>query len=261
MVTAARRHLATRFARGVDRLLWDLEKRPMPDTEAVQAVVSATAAGEEMDALDISAALVITQAMRLDLDLLEADVLDAAQASGISRESVAAVLELPDADMVETRYRRLRAKRKLPRALASPITGVPSQDPREAAARAGRRASQAADRAAEAGRRREQLSQARTDRMALAAQTHREHVELAAARASEARVNAKDAAERVALGLLRAADALERCAGRCEESQHSTAAGSGRDLLLRQQAEEYARATRSYREMAARYRDIGAQLP
>ncbi|HZR48111.1 MAG TPA: hypothetical protein VFB06_01190 [Streptosporangiaceae bacterium] len=56
MVDAARRHLTGQYASGVDLLLWDLEKRPMPDGDAVQAVVSARADGHRPDALDIASA-------------------------------------------------------------------------------------------------------------------------------------------------------------------------------------------------------------
>ena len=33
MVSASRRHLTERYATGVDRLLWDTEKRLIPDPE------------------------------------------------------------------------------------------------------------------------------------------------------------------------------------------------------------------------------------
>jgi hypothetical protein len=157
-VTASRHHLTAQYARGVDRVLWEAEKRPMPDADAVHALVSAAANGDRVDALGIGASLVLTQAMRLDLDLLEADVLDAAQASGMSPESLAAVLELPSADQVEARHRMLAAKRELPRATVEPVTMSPgthreaSQGThRQAADRAGRRAAQAKRRADELG--------------------------------------------------------------------------------------------------------------
>src|SRR5215471_3794994 len=159
-VTASRHHLTAQYASGVDRLLWEAEKRSMPDADAVGALVSAAANGDQVDALGIGAALVLTQAMRLDLDLLEADVLDAAQASGISPESLAAVLELPDAGLVEARHRTLAAKRELPRATVEPVTMTPGS-PREAADLAGRRASRATGRAAQAERRLEELARAR----------------------------------------------------------------------------------------------------
>ena len=42
MVAAARRHLTERHATGVDRLLWDAEKRPMPDQDAVGPIRART---------------------------------------------------------------------------------------------------------------------------------------------------------------------------------------------------------------------------
>jgi len=261
-VTASRHHLTAQYASGVDRLLWEAEKRPMPDTDAICAVVSAAADGDQVDALGIGAALVLTQAMRLDLDLLEADVLDAAQASGISPESLAAVLELPDAGLVEARHRTLAAKRELPRATVEPVTMTPGS-PREAADLAGRRASRATGRAAQAERRLEELARARprVDTGASAGTVSSpELAEQAAANAGEARVNAKEATERVALGLLRAADALERCAVLCEERDDETTAHKDSEDL-RHRAQEYARAARAYREMADHYRDIGRLPP
>lgn len=240
------------YARGVDRLLWDLEKRPMPDAEAVKAVIVANASGDGGDALDIGGALVLLHAMRLELDCLEADVFDAARASGLRNESLAAVMDLPDAAAVQDWEHWLSTRRELPRAPApGPSRDVPGPS-HDAAARAGRRAGQAADRAAAAARRREQL---RPDARPASA-GRRAEAERAAAYASEARVRANDAAERVALGLLRAASALDRCAARCQEWD-STAGG---DAQLRQRTEEYSDAAQRYRQMAAKYRDIGRRI-
>lgn len=259
IVVASRRHLSDKYASGVDQLFWELEKRPMPDTAAIQSVLAQSAASgtseaEPADALDIGAALVLVQAMRLDLDLLEADVLDAAADAGVPPESVAAVLELKDAGAAEQRRQWLREKRKLPRAVVPPpgFEPVPENN-RQAASRAGRRANQAAGRAAEAKRRKEQLKGS-------APHIVRTEAEQANARASEARVNAKEAAERVALGLLRAADALERCAARCGDWR-AKSPDKGQSELLRCRQAEYAKAAASYRDMAAQYRETGRQMP
>lgn len=288
MVTASRRHLTGRYATGVDRLLWELEKRTMPDADAVRAVVLAVSGDGQADALDIGAALVTTHAMRLELDLLEADVLDAAKASGMPAESVAAVLELPDAAAAEAWQDTLARRRRLPRAEAEAPTRTQTEASREAAARASSRASRAAGRAAEASRRSGELrevgvSLARTPVQSARRRegTHREaachdavreeaahreaqglgrkHAERARAHADEARINANEAAERVALGLLRAAEALTRCAARCEEWERKAPESEDR-ALLRQRAAEYAASARTYREMAARYRDTGGVI-
>lgn len=249
---ASRRHLSTEYARGVDRLLWELEKRPMPDMDAVNAVVSAHQAGRPADALSISAALVLVQSMRHELDCLEADIFDAALASGLGYESLAAVLELPDAAAARSRQEYLIACRELPRVPAPPPnreTGA-SRGQAEATARAGRRAGQAASRAASAASRREELRELAQD-----PRIRRVAAERAATHANEAKVQAAEAAERVAVGLLRAADALDRCAARYEEWARSA---GGSDLT--QRAQEYASAAGRYREMAARYRDIGKNI-
>lgn len=267
MVTASRRHLTERYAVGVDRLLWELEKRTMPDLDAVRAVVSAASADGKVDALDVGAALVAMRAVRLDVDLLEADVLDVAEVSGVSAESVAAVLELPGATAARAWHELLVSRRRLPRAEAEPARRAPREAAREAAERAGRRASRAADRAAELDRRNDELRQVsfalrRTPARAsgnpgvVRQGLGRRHTERAEANAGEARVNANEAAERVALGLLRAADALARCAVRCQEWERKALPGEERETL-RRRTEEYAKAARSYREMAAQYRDVG----
>jgi hypothetical protein len=299
-VTASRRHLTIRYALGVDCLLWETEKRTMPDMDAVRAVVSASADTPPADTLDIAAALVTVQAMRLELDALEADVLDAAQQAGVSAEAVAAALELPDAASATARHKMLIARRNAPRANAQQGT---QEDPQSAARvaasaateHAGRRARQAASRAVEARRRREELTASREqasmirERLAASqeqlrsprerptdpetasaaqaaadlvfgAETHQERLQVASAHASEARLNARDSAERVALGLLRAADALDRCAVRCQEWAESVP-GQEKRARQQQRATEYLRAARTYREMAATYRNIGRHLP
>lgn len=252
VVTASRRHLTSEYASGVDRLFWELEKRPMPDLAAVNAVVSAHEAHEVVDVLSIGAALVVLQSMRLELDSLESGVFDAALADGISFESLAAVLELPDADAARQRGEDLRARREVARqSVPSPLpphSGVGGVAAAEAAAQAARRADLAAIRAAAAARRQEELRQGQRRLR----EGRRARPERAAAAASEAKVQATEAAERVAAGLLRAASALDQCADRYADWQ-----GAADDPRLRQLAEEYASAARRYREIAARYRDIG----
>src|SRR5437763_12099982 len=103
MVSASRRHLTDRYADGVDRLLWDAEKRFIPDPDAIRSVIAAARAGRA-EALDIGAALVLLQAARLELDWLEYETFEAAHGVGMRDEAVAAVLELPDAAAAEARY-------------------------------------------------------------------------------------------------------------------------------------------------------------
>jgi hypothetical protein len=113
MVSASRRHLTDRYAVGVDRLLWDTEKRLLPDLDAIKLAIAA-AEGGRAEALDVGATLVLLQAARLELDRLEYQALTAAHAMGMRDEAVAAVLELPDGATAAARFRALRARRALP---------------------------------------------------------------------------------------------------------------------------------------------------
>jgi hypothetical protein len=251
MVSASRRHLTERYAVGVDRLLWDTEKRLIPDLDAIRSAIAAAEAGQA-EALDIGAALVLLQAARLELDRLECDAFEAAHQMGMRDEAIAAVLELPDAAAAEARHRALHARRELPyqeaeepRPVASPHVGMSE--------RAARRASQAANRAAQAARRREQLSEARQQRRRGA---RPEDAEMASARAGEARVLAGEAAERVALGLVRAAEALDRCATGYTDFAAATDVGGSQ---FAQTAEECHHAAVRYRELAAEYRAASAR--
>jgi len=112
MVDASRRHLTERYASGVDLLLWETEKRLVPDLDAITAVTGAAATGQA-EGLDMGAALVLVQAVRLGLDRLECDLFDAARAMGMRPEAIAAVLNLPDAAAAEKRHRWLETRRDL----------------------------------------------------------------------------------------------------------------------------------------------------
>jgi hypothetical protein len=112
MVDASRRHLTERYASGVDLLLWETEKRLVPDLDAITAVTGAAASGQA-EGLDMGAALVLVQAARLGLDRLECDLFDAAHAMGMRPEAIAAVLNLPDAAAAEKRHRWLETRREL----------------------------------------------------------------------------------------------------------------------------------------------------
>jgi hypothetical protein len=251
MVSASRRHLTDRYAAGVDRLLWETEKRLLPDLDAIRSVIASAKAGHA-EALDVGATLVLLQAARLELDRLEFETLEAAHSMGMRDEAVAAVLELPDAAAAEARYRALAARHELPyEEIEAPRPVVPAD--KEASQRAAQRASRAASRAAEAARRRDELSQARAGRRRA---THLADAERASAHASEARVRAGEAAERVALGLLRAAEALDRCAAGCAE--FASVADGGAQFTHK--ADEYHNAAVRYRRLAAEYRAGSARI-
>src|ERR1035441_2316705 len=110
MVTASRRHLTERYAAGVDRLLWDTEKRIVPDLDAIRSVIDAASSGHA-EALDIGAGLVLVQAAGLEVDRLEYDVFESAHAMGMGEEAIAAVLDLPDAAAAGKRRRWLKSRR------------------------------------------------------------------------------------------------------------------------------------------------------
>jgi len=75
--------------------------------------VTDAAVSGQAEGLDMGAALVLVQAVRLGLDRLECDLFDAARAMGMRPEAIAAVLELPDAAAAEKRHRWLETRREL----------------------------------------------------------------------------------------------------------------------------------------------------
>jgi hypothetical protein len=89
--------------------------RPAEDIQAINAVIDAARGDAERpaDALDIGAALVVLCDLRLYLDGLEADLLDAAQPAGLGWDVIAAIIGIP-ADEVQRRHQALRARRNLP---------------------------------------------------------------------------------------------------------------------------------------------------
>lgn len=134
MVDASRRHLTERYATGVDLLLWETEKRLVPDLDAIKAATEAAVSGRA-EGLDMGAALVLVQAARLGLDRLECELFEAALAMGMRPEAIAAVLDLPDAAAAEKRHRWLEARRALPYA----TQGAAAGDPDTPSAQSGRR--------------------------------------------------------------------------------------------------------------------------
>lgn len=120
LVTAARAHLTERFARGVQEVLWEGRAIPMPDLDAIAHVLKAAAAGERLAAEELAAALLLTQAVRLDVDLMEADLLAVAHDAGMGWDQIAIMLDLPDAATAQRHYERLNDRRSVP---AAPTDG------------------------------------------------------------------------------------------------------------------------------------------
>jgi hypothetical protein len=85
MVRAARAHLASRYAKGAAELMWSEYHRPLPDLDAVRAVIEAVRApGPDVpQTMDLGAALVAMAAARLDIDRLEAELVDAVRQAGL----------------------------------------------------------------------------------------------------------------------------------------------------------------------------------
>jgi hypothetical protein len=159
MVTASRKHLTERYASGVDLLLWETEKRLIPDLDAIRSVTEALSAGQA-EGLDMGAALVLVQAARLGLDRLEFELFEGAQAMGMQSEAIAAVLDLADAAAADKRHRWLTTRRALPYtpaelqspdSLTTPAGARRAQADRRSGQASGSpvRAAQAADRAAQ----------------------------------------------------------------------------------------------------------------
>lgn len=114
LISAARAHLAHRFAHGVEDVLWQGRGLPMPDMEAIQHIAHADAEGAQLSAEDLTAALIVLQAARLDLDHLEADLLDAALQHHMDWNQLAGILDLPDSDTARRHYDKLAGRRRLP---------------------------------------------------------------------------------------------------------------------------------------------------
>jgi hypothetical protein len=86
--------------------------RRAQDIQAINAVIDAARGDAERpaDALDIGAGLVVLCDLRLYLDGLEADLLDAAEPAGLGWDIVAAIIGIPAAE-AQRRHHALRERR------------------------------------------------------------------------------------------------------------------------------------------------------
>ena len=92
-----------------------IDRAPVRHAEDIRAIHSVidSACDEAVypaDVLDVGAALVVLSDLRLHLDGLEADLLDAAQRVGLGWDVIAAIIGIP-ADEAQHRYSALRAQR------------------------------------------------------------------------------------------------------------------------------------------------------
>ncbi|QXJ21850.1 hypothetical protein AGRA3207_002752 [Actinomadura graeca] len=179
LVRAARRHLTSRYASGVEAVLWEMHKHPMHDLDAVGRVLesetgpSATdddgtasddgagdTAGDEgtrrpagpASAMDVGAAFMVLLAARQDTDRLEAALFGRALHLGLGYEQIAAVLGLPDARTARRRHEEILDRARAPSAgRRAPLDERSAQRrARDLAVR--RRAEETAQRADEAAR-------------------------------------------------------------------------------------------------------------
>jgi hypothetical protein len=128
MVRAARALLTPRYALGVDAFLWESRQRPLSDLAAIDAVIAAGDRAQrgtsgQPPPTDIAAALVVLAAARLDMDQSEARLLNAAYASGMSSEQIAAILDL-SLEQAEERHRQLKPRLDEPIAENPPSQAV-----------------------------------------------------------------------------------------------------------------------------------------
>ncbi|WP_242882667.1 hypothetical protein [Actinomadura litoris] len=87
-VHAARAHLTPAYATGVDAVMWGDRRHPIPDRAAIGVVISASQAaqagtGAPPEPLEVAAALVLLEAVRLEMDQTEARLLNTAQAAAM----------------------------------------------------------------------------------------------------------------------------------------------------------------------------------
>jgi len=87
---------------------------PISDIQAITMVLDAVRSGDigPDDALDIGAGLVLLCGLRLRLDRLEADLLDAAQQVGLGWDVIAAIIGIPAED-AQRRHQVLHARQEL----------------------------------------------------------------------------------------------------------------------------------------------------
>jgi hypothetical protein len=135
-VRAARAYLTPRYATGADQVLWELMEHPLPDLDAIDAVLAASDRAQrgpgDQPLMAVAAALVVLGAARLEVDQTEARLLDAAQASAMGWEQIAAILGLT-VEETEERHRQLKPRLDEPVAHAQPRPYGQTHRPRAAA--------------------------------------------------------------------------------------------------------------------------------
>jgi hypothetical protein len=111
VVDNARFRLASRYPVTGARHAGEMPAHPMDDVRAVRTVIDAvrSAADPPAHALDVGAGLVLVSNLRLYLDQLEADLLDATQQVDLSWDLIAAIIGIP-LEEAQIRHRALHAR-------------------------------------------------------------------------------------------------------------------------------------------------------
>jgi hypothetical protein len=111
VVDSARVRIAALRVLGAGQPTRQTPVRQAEDIRAIQAVLDSLGddAVRPANALDVGAALAVLCDLRLYLDGLEADLLDAAQQVDLGWDVIAAIIGIP-ADEAERRHRALRAR-------------------------------------------------------------------------------------------------------------------------------------------------------
>jgi hypothetical protein len=110
---SARLRLAAHRVLSFGASIEQVSARPADDIHAINALILA-ARGRGVhppDALDVGAGLVVLCDLRLRLDGLEADLLDAAQHVGLGWDVIAAIIGIP-AEEAQRRHQALRSRRE-----------------------------------------------------------------------------------------------------------------------------------------------------
>jgi hypothetical protein len=120
VVDSARLRIAAHRVLSAEQPIRHGSVRHAQDIQAIHAVIDSAENPENpthpehrADVLDVGAALVVLCDLRLYLDGLEADLLDAAQQVGLGWDVIAAIIGIP-ADQAQSRHCALRAQRRSP---------------------------------------------------------------------------------------------------------------------------------------------------
>ncbi|MFG2003892.1 hypothetical protein ACGFNU_32515 [Spirillospora sp. NPDC048911] len=247
IVSAARTHLTSRFARGLDGVLWEEGKHPLTDTAAVAEVLAAARRGDELLGPDLAAALVVMQAIQLDGDRLEYELFMLARSRGLSFEQISAVLDLSGPEEAQARMHYLTGRAHQPvDPVTKPILGGPGVRP-ERAAKVGQRVEQIVRRSRQSGHRQRELAGGARPMFA-------DDLDQAEHRLGHAKELTEEAHRQGTLAFLRAAEAHEKAAVALENAAAlADAQAPDHAADLRRQADLHRARARHHRSQAEQH--------